>query len=172
VGILKRVLTRLFSFFVGFTSSYVGKDAKSLESDNAIVRRVNVFRSLVTKLINENKMSRLDNYFNTALIIANILGFKEMWRDFSLMVCMCKDYFQGEYKVLPATTVISLTAVVVYVVVTIPLDIEPELGLTLDSIVVNFTVKSFKSDLADYKNWLERNPRRLTDVKQLCSVGC
>lgn len=86
----------------------------------------------------------------------------EMLETIPVFISCLKSYVKGEYKEIPLGTMAAIVSALIYWVS--PLDIIPDvipgIGHIDDAAVVLACLAMVKSDLDDYKNWLEQNKEK------------
>ncbi|WP_329804400.1 YkvA family protein [Flavobacterium facile] len=82
---------------------------------------------------------------------------EKVWDYLQLFFSIVKDYINGNYKVIPLTTIISIVASLLYLISPIDFipDFIPGIGLIDDVFVIGLVISSASSDLDKYKQWKE-----------------
>jgi len=80
-----------------------------------------------------------------------------VWDYILLFIGLVKDWVTQKYTGVPASTVISIIAGLLYFISPFDLipDVIPVVGYLDDIFVISLVVKGVKKDLDQYKNWLE-----------------
>jgi uncharacterized membrane protein YkvA (DUF1232 family) len=80
---------------------------------------------------------------------------EKVWDYLQLFFSIVKDYINGNYKVIPLTTIISIVASLLYLISPIDFipDFIPGIGLIDDVFVIGLVISSASSDLDKYKKW-------------------
>lgn len=75
--------------------------------------------------------------------------------DVKTLFSMIKDYWNGDYREVPWTTIAAAAAALAYVLSPIDLipDFIPVVGLIDDALVVTLCIKAIQTDLESYKAW-------------------
>lgn len=81
--------------------------------------------------------------------------FEETWAYLTAMVRMLSAYRRGDYREIPWKSLVTVTAVVIYVVN--PMDMIPDaipvIGLTDDAAFLRISLKVVKADLDAFMKW-------------------
>lgn len=79
----------------------------------------------------------------------------EVVEKIKLLFCMLKDYFKGDYKVVPKSTIITIIIALIYFIT--PVDIIPDIlpiaGFFDDAVVIGIVLKRISLDIENYKKW-------------------
>lgn len=80
---------------------------------------------------------------------------KKFFNDITLLLSMVRDYWGGEYREIPWTTIAAAVAALAYVLSPVDLipDFIPVIGYIDDAAVVALCLSAIKSDLENYKRW-------------------
>jgi len=103
---------------------------------------------------NKNKISRLLE--DTVIKLNQNEGeLGEMIEKIKLLFCMLKDYFKGEYKMLPKSTIITIIIALIYFITPVDIipDIVPIAGFFDDAVVIGIVLKRISLDIENYKKW-------------------
>lgn len=75
--------------------------------------------------------------------------------DVKTLFSMIKDYWNGDYREVPWTTIAAAAAALAYVLSPIDLipDFIPVVGLIDDALVVTLCIKAIQTDLESYTAW-------------------
>jgi len=80
---------------------------------------------------------------------------QEIWDSLQVLFSLIKDWISGEYKGLPAKSLLLILAGILYFVV--PIDIIPDfilgLGLLDDAVVLGWIINQVAKEIEDYKQW-------------------
>lgn len=87
--------------------------------------------------------------------LSEIPGLGEYLQDIPLVCSMIIDYTKGRYKAVPISTIIGLTAAILYFVSPVDLipDFIPVIGQIDDIGVLIFALKRAHNDIMEYKAW-------------------
>ncbi len=82
---------------------------------------------------------------------------EKFWEDIKLLLAMIRDYWNGDYREVPWTTIAAAVGALLYVLSPIDLipDFIPVIGYMDDAAVVALCLKAIISDLDKYKVWKE-----------------
>lgn len=82
---------------------------------------------------------------------------EKFWEDIKLLLAMIRDYWNGDYREVPWTTIAAAVGALLYVLSPIDLipDFIPVIGYMDDAAVVALCLKAIWSDLEKYKHWKE-----------------
>ncbi|GHH98942.1 YkvA family protein [Neobacillus kokaensis] len=79
----------------------------------------------------------------------------EVWEKLQLLFEAFKAWIKGDYREIPAKSIITIIATIIYFVS--PVDLIPDfivgLGLFDDAAVIGFAIKQVVSDLDKFKAW-------------------
>jgi uncharacterized membrane protein YkvA (DUF1232 family) len=82
-------------------------------------------------------------------------GFDEVLEDFRTLVRLVVAYARGNYRDIPADSLVLVVAGLIYVVS--PLDLIPDtipgVGLLDDAVVVGRVIKSVRKELEQFRAW-------------------
>ena len=85
-------------------------------------------------------------------------AFKETWAYLQAMLRLLRAYARGDYRRVPATTLLIIVAALIYIVN--PFDFIPDwipaLGFLDDAFVVGFAVAKTKQTLDEFMTWERR----------------
>ncbi|WP_409296921.1 YkvA family protein [Peribacillus sp. SCS-26] len=115
----------------------------------------------------KNLLSKSKDYFNNKDKAAGLLkeavllarnrrgNLSDVWENLQLMFQVSQAWIKGEYKAIPAKSIMTILAVFLYFV--IPTDSIPDfllgIGMIDDAAVIGFAVKSIMEDLEKFKAW-------------------
>ena len=87
--------------------------------------------------------------------LENGRGLERYTSDLLLLMSLVKDYYQGNYRNIPYTTISAGVVGLLYIIN--PIDIVPDfipfIGQVDDALVLKFCLKLMEKDLAKYKTW-------------------
>ena len=80
---------------------------------------------------------------------------EKFWGDIKLLLSMIRDYWNGDYRDVPWSTVAAAVGALLYVLSPVDLipDFIPFVGYLDDAAVVTLCLKAIWSDLEKYKQW-------------------
>ncbi|PRY04617.1 uncharacterized membrane protein YkvA (DUF1232 family) [Pontibacter ummariensis] len=92
----------------------------------------------------------------------------EVWENLQLLSRMLKAAMSGEYKGIPASTLVGGIAVLIYFITPIDLipDVIPVIGLLDDASLLAWFMASIKSELDKYREWEKTRPIKVDPVTQ------
>jgi uncharacterized membrane protein YkvA (DUF1232 family) len=79
----------------------------------------------------------------------------DVFTDLQTLLRLTSAYAKGDYRVIPARTIVAAVGAVIYFVSPIDAipDVIPGIGLVDDAAVLYFVVKAIASDLDDFRRW-------------------
>lgn len=80
---------------------------------------------------------------------------EKFWEEIKLLLSMIRDYWNGDYRDIPWSTVAAAVGALLYVLSPVDLipDVIPVVGYLDDAAVVTLCLKAIWSDLEKYKQW-------------------
>jgi uncharacterized membrane protein YkvA (DUF1232 family) len=79
----------------------------------------------------------------------------DVFTDLQTLLRLTSAYAKGDYRVIPARTIVAAVGAVIYFVSPVDAipDVIPGIGLVDDAAVLYFVVKAIASDLDDFRRW-------------------
>jgi len=125
------------------------------------VKRKKSSLELSTSVVNEgcstNNTSRIDNILSEAVKkLETSGGLGEYAADIPLLIGMIRSYFKGTYREVPVSTIIGVTAAVIYFISPVDVipDVIPVLGQVDDIAVLTWTLKQAHNDIKRYEEFV------------------
>ncbi len=114
-----------------------------------------VFEESTSKVTEEDVAKAIEN---EGTILDKVLNNKPLLKfldDIKVLFSIIKDYFKGEYRVIPFWIIAAIVVALLYVLNPIDLipDYIPVLGYVDDAAVVALCLKMIGNDLEKYKVW-------------------
>lgn len=101
----------------------------------------------IEKLI--KKVRKLCTKLSRIPVIGSVIG------EFGIVCDLISDYINGTYREIPAATILSFIAALVYLVSPFDIipDVVPVLGFCDDAAALKFALDAARNDLYAYANW-------------------
>ncbi len=127
-------------------------DAKTISDEQAkaeLDKRANKISEKDVKKILEQESDLLSKVTGAGGPLGKLLD------DIKTLFSMIKDYWNGDYREVPWTTIAAAAAALAYVLSPIDLipDFIPVVGLIDDALVVTLCLKAIQTDLESYTAW-------------------
>lgn len=131
----------------------MAKVSKEQAQEELDKRAKNISEDDVKRII--EKRDEVEQKFKGSGVLGKFIA------DVKIMISMIHDYWTGEYREVPWTTVAAAVAALAYVLS--PIDLIPDpipfIGLLDDALVVSLCLAAINSDLQAYVAWKKSNTK-------------
>jgi uncharacterized membrane protein YkvA (DUF1232 family) len=95
---------------------------------------------------------------------AHRIDLGDAFEDLQTLLRLLHAYAKGDYRVIPAATIVAVAGAVVYFVSPVDAipDVIPGVGLVDDAAVIYFVIRAIESDLDDFRSWEREQAKRPT----------